>query len=132
MDSFLFFMPCYQGVEEVAESEFLLCVKFSRIVNVMGISQVPGFNLGSRLPGTGLGPLCKELIVSHFKVLKKQRCRNRILSGFTISPQFPLACPSGPVDSPAFCVIHFSLLINGLLMPLLISLSKQSGRSAII
>lgn len=77
LDSSLFFHVLYQGVEEVAESEFLLSVKFSWVVNVMGIFQLLGSNLDSRLPGTSPGPPREELIVGHFKVVKKKDVETR-------------------------------------------------------
>lgn len=134
LDSSLFFHVLYQGLEEIAESVFLLSVKFSWVVNVMGIFQLLGSNLDSSLPGTSPGPPHEELIVGHFKVVNRKMWRpgDQILSHFTICPQFPLACPSGAVDSLALYVICCSLLINGLLMSLLISLSNQSGWSAVI
>lgn len=96
-------------------------------MNVVGMLRVPGSNPASRLPGTSLGSPCEELVTGCFKVVKIRkmwRAGDQILSGFTISAQFPLACPSGVVDSLELTAIHCSLLINGLLMSLLISLSN--------
>lgn len=104
-------------MEEIAESEFPLGVKFNGAVNAVGISQTSRSNLDSLAQAQlRQGKNWPALIVGHFKGVRRktQRLGDPVLNGFTISPGFPLACPSGAVDSFALCIIHCLLLINGL------------------